>query len=96
MKHDIGGKEKFSNMKNIAQTRQVAGGTLEPNTPMSLLCPSYVPPMSLPCRSYVSPIKMKTLEATRHVARGGVGPRMVDIRLPGKRNSNSHGARPVC
>jgi len=28
-------------------------------------------------------------------ALGAAGPRKVDIRLPGKGNSNSHGARPV-
>ena len=31
----------------------------------------------------------------RRSARGMPAPRKVDIRLPGKRNSNSHGARPV-
>ena len=30
-----------------------------------------------------------------HGGGGGGGTRKVDVRLPGKRNSNSHGARPV-
>jgi hypothetical protein len=39
--------------------------------------------------------KEKSTNTCRPKRRSVRGPRKVDVRLPGKGNSNSHGARPV-